>query len=145
MKQTPSKSNSTSLSIRKTYNLNSKSALITKSKYILKNSWQAFKVAMVAIKQRNKRPFQEIERIRDALNDSILSTIFQNIFWLSYQCAFRIQIVCFSYRQAGAIWFWRCLLHINYIPNPIVGAIISELAPSDIHREFESGAGQTNS
>ena len=26
---------------------------------------------MVAIKQRNKRPFQEIERIRDALNDSI--------------------------------------------------------------------------
>jgi hypothetical protein len=69
MKQTPSKSNSTSLSIRKTYN--SKSALITKSKYILKNSWQAFKVAMVAIKQRNKRPFQEIERIRDALNDSI--------------------------------------------------------------------------
>jgi hypothetical protein len=71
MQQTPSKSNSTSLSIRKTYNLNSKSALITKSKYILKNSWQAFKVAMVAIKQRNKRPFQEIERIRDALNDSI--------------------------------------------------------------------------
>jgi hypothetical protein len=38
MQQTPSKSNSTSLSIRKTYNLNSKSALITKSKYILKNS-----------------------------------------------------------------------------------------------------------
>jgi hypothetical protein len=25
-------------------------------------------VAMIAIKQRNKRPFQEIENIRDALN-----------------------------------------------------------------------------
>ena len=33
---------------------------------------------MVAIKQRNKRPFKEIERIRDALNDSIYIYIFDN-------------------------------------------------------------------
>jgi predicted Co/Zn/Cd cation transporter (cation efflux family) len=32
---------------------------------------QAFEVAMVTITQRNKRSFQEIERIRDALNNSI--------------------------------------------------------------------------
>jgi hypothetical protein len=31
---------------------------------------------MVAIKQRNKRSFQEIEKIRDALNDSIYIYIF---------------------------------------------------------------------
>ena len=31
---------------------------------------------MVTIKQRNKRPFTEIERIRDALNDSIYIYIY---------------------------------------------------------------------
>ena len=40
--------------------------------------------------------------------------------------------------------FCSCLLHIYYIPYHIVGAIISELDPSDVHCGFESGVGQTN-
>ena len=37
------------------------------------------------------------------------------------------------------------MLHINYTPKPIVGAMINELTPSDMHRGFESWAGHTNS
>jgi len=49
-----------------------------------------------------------------------------------------------SYRQASVIWIWSGLLHIYYIPNHIIGAMICDLAPSDVHREFESGTDQTN-
>ena len=91
-----------------------------------------------------KHPFYLLKRVFLSFFDSYLgnfksrSTIFQNIFQF-YNLNF-----IFSYWQASAIWFLSCLLHIYYIPNHIVGAMISELAPSDVHCGFESGAGQTN-
>jgi hypothetical protein len=38
----------------------------------------------------------------------------------------------------------KTFVRIYYIPNHITGAMNSELAPSDVYRVFESGAGQTN-
>ena len=50
---------------------------------------------MIAIKQRNKRPFQEIEKIRDALNDSIY------IFFDNYDMFYdKVWLCCFLQRRS---------------------------------------------
>ena len=56
---------------------------------------------------------------------------------------YKLNFIC-SRLQASLIWCWSCLLQIYYIPNQIIDAIISALAPSDVRRGFESGVGQTN-
>jgi hypothetical protein len=49
---------------------------------------------MIAIKQRNKRPFQEIEKIRDALNDSMY------IFFDNYDMFYvKVWLCCFLQRR----------------------------------------------
>ena len=52
---------------------------------------------MIAIKQRNTRPFQEIEKIRDALNDSIY------IFFLIIMICFMIKYGFVAFRKDARV------------------------------------------
>ena len=63
---------------------------------------------MIAIKQRNKRPFQEIEKIRDALNDSIY------IFFDNYDMFYdKVWLCCFPQRRSchAITTFFLSVLH----------------------------------
>jgi hypothetical protein len=54
-------------------------------------------------------------------------------------------MICFMIKYGFVVF--RKDARVTQLPPcyPIIGAIISELAPSDIHRGFESWAGHTNS
>ena len=95
---------------------------------------------MIAIRQRNKRPFQSIERIRDALNGSI--SIFANydiVYDNAWCCcipqrrswhALTNHLFSFLYTYSCSIWLFH---HFFPLLNPFLPILMQSFVNINLH------------